>query len=364
MASSAHTLHKARPTLVVNRIPPLADPRWGNFVGMHPRSSVFHSVPWLEALRRTYGYETFVLTTSPPGEPLRNGMVVCSVNSWLTGHRLVSLPFSDHCEPLVDQSADRNAILGELERELRQQKLGYLEIRPVGPLERANDLSRSYRMYYSHRLDLRPSLEKLFLNCHKDSTQRKIRRAEREGLRYQEGTSDDLLDVFFHLLVATRRRHRVPPQPKAWFKNLIQCFGNDLKIRVAFKDRQPLAAILTLRFRDALIYKYGGSDTRFNNLGGMHLLFWNAIQEGKREGAVALDLGRSDHENSGLILFKDRWGAERSVLSYTRFTAKADSKESYGHAPSRLLKLRGYALAHLPTGILELAGRALYKHVG
>ena len=362
--SFATSLQEAHAKPAVNRIAPLADPRWGRFISTHPRASVFHSVPWLDALRRTYAYEMSVLTTSPPGEPLRNGMVVCPVNSWLTGRRLVSLPFSDHCEPLVDERLDRSAILEELEREVCERKLQYLEVRPVGVLESEIELSRTYHAYCSHRLDLTPAIEVLFHNCHKSSTQRKIKRAEREGLRYEEGGSDFLLDVFFELLAMTRRRHQIPPQPKTWFKNLIQCFGGDLKIRVAFQKRRALAAILTLRFGEVLTYKYGGSDPQFHNLGGTHLLFWKAIQEGKREGAATFDLGRSDQENTGLIVFKDRWGAMRTTLSYTRFTAHPGSKGSYGRGPSGLNKLGRYALSHLPRGILDRAGTTLYRHMG
>jgi hypothetical protein len=29
-------------------------------------------------------------------------LVFCRVRSWLTGRRSISLPFSDHCEPLVE----------------------------------------------------------------------------------------------------------------------------------------------------------------------------------------------------------------------------------------------------------------------
>ncbi len=42
-----------------------------------------------------------VLTTCAPDAPLTDGVVFCEVDSWLTGRRLVSLPFSDHCEPLL-----------------------------------------------------------------------------------------------------------------------------------------------------------------------------------------------------------------------------------------------------------------------
>src|SRR3989442_10500693 len=81
----------------VNRVDPLCDPRWGRFLQKHPRASVFHTPAWLEALRRTYGYEPVVYTTTPPGIELTNGMVLCLGYSPITGRRGVSLPFSDHC---------------------------------------------------------------------------------------------------------------------------------------------------------------------------------------------------------------------------------------------------------------------------
>ena len=86
---------------VCYEIDPLRDERWASLVESHPHASVFHSNNWLKALRSVYGYEPVVMTTCPPGARLTNGLVFCRVNSWLTGRRLVSLPFSDHCEPLI-----------------------------------------------------------------------------------------------------------------------------------------------------------------------------------------------------------------------------------------------------------------------
>ena len=86
-----------------NRIQPLTDPRWAELVKRHPRSSVFHTREWLEALHRTYGYEPVAMTTCSP-DALTNAVVFCRVESRLTGRRLVSLPFSDHCELLVEDS--------------------------------------------------------------------------------------------------------------------------------------------------------------------------------------------------------------------------------------------------------------------
>src|SRR5262245_8974230 len=90
---------------VVSSFDPLSDPRWNDLLAWHPTASAFHTPAWLWALRRSYGYQPVAYTTSAPGVPLGDGMVFCRVESWLTGRRLVSLPFSDHCTPLVERPA-------------------------------------------------------------------------------------------------------------------------------------------------------------------------------------------------------------------------------------------------------------------
>jgi len=115
----------------VYKLDPLADPRWEEFLGRHPQASVFHTPGWLEALRRTYDYEPFVVTTAPPGEELRNGIVFCLVKSWLTGRRAVSLPFADHCQPLVECPENLQVLLGALREEQTRAKWKYIELRPV-----------------------------------------------------------------------------------------------------------------------------------------------------------------------------------------------------------------------------------------
>jgi hypothetical protein len=348
-----------------HRFQPLNDPRWSEFLQRHPRSSVFHTAEWLEALRRTYGYEPIAITTCPAGATLQNAAVFCRVESWLTGQRLVSLPFSDHCDVLVDSVADLNAITAALENEVREQKLRYAEIRTTQAFNPTARGSYSTHACCWHQIDLKPDLDTLFNDCHADSTRRKIRRAQREGLIYEEGRSALMLSSFYRLLLLTRRRHLLPPQPKKWFQSLIACFGEALKIRVAFKNKLPIAAILTLRYKDTLVYKYGCSDAQFHSLGGMHLLLWNSIQEAKRDGLCTFDLGRSELKHLGLMTFKDHWHANRTPIIYIRLLSSAQSKGAFKAGDSgwkeRAAKL---ALRYLPDCILSSAGDLAYKHMG
>jgi CelD/BcsL family acetyltransferase involved in cellulose biosynthesis len=349
-------------TTAANYVLPLEGSRWSELVQKHPRSSVFHSVEWLEALRRTYGYEPMVVTTSPSGGELQNGLVFCEVNSWLTGRRLVSVPFSDHCDPLVDGVDETDALLSALEGRLRREHLLYVELRPVHSITSIERFKSTYH-YHLHRLDLTPDLATLFRNCHKSSTQRKIRRAEREGLAYEEGRSKTHLDAFYRLLLLTRRRHQVPPQPRKWFENLIHCFGESLKIRIALKGGQPIASILTVRHKDTLFYKYGCSDANCHELGGVHLLLWRSIAEAKQQGLRSVDLGRSDCENIGLTTFKDRWGGTRSTLCYSRFTVTGEGCfVAAGHDWKK--RVAKSVFFRLPDRVLTSVGEMIYKHIG
>lgn len=346
--------------MTVDKIDPIRDHRWVEFLHKHPAASVFHTPGWLEALQRTYGYEPVVFTTSPPGAELRNGIPFCRITTWLTHRRLVSLPFSDHCIPLVENSAELTCMLKSLQREVAEMKWNYAEIR-AGDLHLPSDaIFEKAKSYSLHKLDLRPNLDELFRSLHKDCVQRKIHRAEREGLTYEEGSEDSLLRKFYHLLLITRRRHGLAPQPVRWFRNLIACLGDAVKIRVASKDGRPIASILTLRHKHTLVYKYGCSDLQFNNLGGTQLLMWKAIQEAKNDQLDEFDMGRSDCDNPGLIAFKDRWGAARSTLSYLRYPLPRPQ--------TTRVALRGtlakYVLAHAPDSLLAATGSVLYKYMG
>jgi CelD/BcsL family acetyltransferase involved in cellulose biosynthesis len=350
---------------VIRQLDPLRDPRWTPFLKTHPQSSVFHTVAWLKALQVTYGYQPLVLTTSSAGETLQNGLVCCRVDSWLTGRRLVSVPFADHCEVLLDEPDDFRAMVSALEQRMSEDRLKYVEIRPLKAFSNSPASLLSDKSFSFHQIDLSPNLDALFASFHKDSTQRKIRRAERERVVYEEGRSEELLNEFYRLLGITRRRHQLPPQPKKWFRNLIECFGDDLKIRVASKDGRAVAAILTIRHKDTLVYKYGCSDGEFSNLGGTQLLFWRAIQEAKQEGMSVFDLGRSDSDNPGLITFKDRWGSERTTLEYFRIgqsgNPPAQSQCSGGSWKTKLAK---NVISRLPDAVLHSLGEVLYKHMG
>jgi GNAT acetyltransferase-like protein len=347
----------------VYQIDPITDARWPEFVARHPRASVFHTVGWLKALQGTYGYVPVAFTTSSPTSDLKNGIVFCRIDSWLTGRRLVSLPFSDHCEPLYDSAEDADFLIRNLQTALTEQKWKYLELRPInmnfGQAGGNSDFLAAGK-YFLHRLDLCPDLNSVFRSLDKDSVQRRIQRAQKAGLTEKCGRSDELLKDFYALFVITRRRHHLPPIPYAWFNNLIQCQDKALEIRLAYKDCTAIAAILTLRFRSVVYYKYGCSDARFNRFGATPWLLWRAIEMGKSNGANQFDMGRTQEENAGLLVFKNHWVPQPERLVYWRFPKSS----AVGSTDRWKLQMAKRIFSCMPDRLLTITGRLIYRHIG
>jgi CelD/BcsL family acetyltransferase involved in cellulose biosynthesis len=260
----------------------------------------------------------------------------------------------------LNEDGDLQKFMSWLWEECRGQRLQYVELRPLSEIREAGLGLLPGLSYWYHELNLGQSPGMIFRRMHKNSIQRKIHRAERESLSYESGTSEQLVDEFYGLLLMTRRRHKLFPQPRAWFRNLVQCMGDGIQIRLARKDGTPIAAILTLQHRSSVIFKYGCSDARFHNLGGMPFLFWRLVEESVASGTERVDFGRSDLDNVGLIAFKDRLGTTRKLLKYYRYTSKSNGKAAAGWRSRGL----GRLIRVLPDIVLSAAGRAIYKHMG
>jgi CelD/BcsL family acetyltransferase involved in cellulose biosynthesis len=355
LTAGAGRLAVAHETL--QQVDPIHDPRWCDLVERSPLSSVFHTPAWLSALRRTYGYEPVAFTDAAEGERLTNALPFCRVTSFATGKRYVSLPFSDHCEPLVEDPLRLAAMLKSLQT-LANHEHRYIDMKPVRALEAPGAFEATQRFQW-HRIDLRPDLDSIFRNFHHSHTRRAVRKAERVGVSIDTGVSDTRIRDFYVLHRMTRRRHRAPVQPLRWFENLAAAFGSGMQIYQAQYEGRPVASILTLLHKRTLVYKYGCSDAAFKKYGATPALFWRAIVDAKSAGCVEMDLGRSDMDHHGLIAFKEHLGGQAMPLTYYRHvgTARSFRVPRWMTALQRLLSCA-------PERVQLRAGNVLYKHFG
>src|SRR4030042_6484226 len=83
-------------------IDPTLLPAWDDLLLSTPGHSFFHSSAWAKVLKESYGYPPLYFATIKNGQ-FSALVPVMEVNSFLTGKRGVSLPFTDYCEAIVDE---------------------------------------------------------------------------------------------------------------------------------------------------------------------------------------------------------------------------------------------------------------------
>jgi lipid II:glycine glycyltransferase (peptidoglycan interpeptide bridge formation enzyme) len=261
----------------------------------------------------------------------------------------------------VRHTDDLRCLVEAVQKRATAEHCEYTEIRPISRVDGASLNSRVAQTFYLHRLDLRPGAMELFRRFHHDCIQRKIRRAEREGVEVKTGRSDDFVRTFYGLLLQTRRRQGLPPQPLAWYRNLTALLGESVTIHLAFRGSQAIAGIVTLQHGKHLVYKYGASEPAFHRLGTMPYLLWKVIGRAVDFGLEQLDMGRTDLDNPGLVVFKDRWNAARSLLVYLRSPASRPYSSTDGQWRKMIAS---HACSVLPDACLIKLGSLFYPHLG
>ena len=115
-------------SLHINFIDPVETNKWDELILNYPEYSFFHTSTWAKVLLETYNYRPHYLMAEEDGV-LKAALPLMEVNSWFTGSRAVSLPFSDYCEPLISSDVSFKEILNIVIDYCKKKKLNYLEIR-------------------------------------------------------------------------------------------------------------------------------------------------------------------------------------------------------------------------------------------
>ncbi len=312
-------------------------------------------------LAATYGFAPIYFTGTEGGQ-LKSLFSVMEVNSWLTGRRGVSLPFTDHCEPLQVTETSLQPVFKNALQYAQERQWKYLEWRGGQSMAESFDCAPQPSLtFFVHQLNLQATPDVLF-NQFESSVRRAIRKGEKSGVTVE--TSHDLKAVreFYGLHCQTRKEHGAPPQPFAFFLNIHRhVLSQGLGMIISAKhERRTIASAIFFRFGQEVIYKFGASDAAFQPLRANNLVMWEAIKRFALEGAQLLNFGRTSLGNEGLRRFKLGWGAEESEARYYRYDLRS---RAFVVEKDNTVGWHTRVFQNLPGFLSRVAGAALYKHV-
>lgn len=339
-------------------VDPQTNPLWQQLIQTHP-SDAFHSPEWLQVLAETYGLEVqaYILLDGI-GQPVA-GLPFCRIAD-LKGERLVTLPFSDYCDPLVDDP--------DHWRCLSTQLLGEHHLYTIRCLH--NDLPladpRFTRVNQAkwHGLNLQPDLETLWQGLH-SSARRAIRKAEKQGVVVQVAQDMEALRAFFELHLGVRKyKYHLLAQPYRFFENIWRHFieeGRGALMVATFED-EIVGGVLFLEWKDGLYYKFNASSPAQLSVRPNDLLIWEGIQYAKAKDLTYLDFGLSDWDQEGLVRYKRKFATEEKTISFLRYSPNGgptQQAQQMGNLLPQLTQL--FTDETVPDQVTEKAGDVLYQ---
>jgi CelD/BcsL family acetyltransferase involved in cellulose biosynthesis len=339
---------------------PIDDAPWLSFLASHRSALPFHHPSWATMLAECYGFRAFCLTVDDSSGRITAGLPVVEIPRRRRPPKWVSLPFTDHCPPLVADGAGPADVdlAARLDSARRACGVRRFEIRA----ELAGPCSRPDGTYLTHVLPLDRSVDEIFSTFHPNQVRRNVRRAQRAGVTVRIGdTEADVTGVFYRLHTRTRHRLGIPVQPRRYFRLLWQHVlrpGLGV-VMIAELDGVPVAAGVFLASTGACVYKYGASDERRWVDRPNHLLFWEAIRWAAAQGCRTFDFGRTDSTDHGLREFKSRWGTDERALAYHVLTDEpSPAAGARGGVPAPLRSI----IRHGPSFVPRVLGELLYRH--
>ena len=116
-----------RPAPERRTVDPRTDPLWAAMM-TGPRGSLFGAPPWIAAVADTYGFDVTADVLLHDGTPVAG--IACVELDDMRGQRLVSLPFGDRLDPVVDDDDQWTRLASPLLARGLPVHLRVLEARP------------------------------------------------------------------------------------------------------------------------------------------------------------------------------------------------------------------------------------------
>jgi CelD/BcsL family acetyltransferase involved in cellulose biosynthesis len=277
----------------------------------------------------------------------------------IRGDRIVCLPFSDYCDPLVPDSESWSQLIARLIG--HNLPINLRTLRNSIPSADKRFIIKGNALW--HGVDLTRSEQDLWTALDASARQN-IRRAQRHNIVVREGRTIDDVRIFYGMHCKLRKsKYRLLAQPLQFFENLHHEFAprDAINVLIAEQAGCPIAAVFLLEWNGTLYYKFNASlDLLYRP---NDLLAWSAILLGRRRGMIRFDFGLSDPAQPGLVRYKQKFATEERAISLLRWQPD-DYLNPKGELAGRMLNRITNLMTDpaVPDHVTQAAGDELYRY--
>lgn len=334
------------------------DPRWGRLTTTQP-SSVFHCQPWLRVLTDTYGFRVHAHVLGDTDRP-HAGLAYVDVRDFLD-RRIVSLPFSDFCDPLAATAAQWHALVDGLLDEGCRVHLRCMHT--TFPLD--DDRFTVVDRALWHAIDVQRDEDEIWSDL-PGSARRALRKSHGQDVTVRIAEDEADLRAFFELHLRVRKnKYGLLAQPYALFVNIWEQFLSSDRgaLILAVTDGRVIGGCLFLEWQDVLYYKFNASDHAHLSARPNDRVLWEGIRLAQKRGLHRIDLGLTDTAQDGLVRYKRKYATDEKVITLLRHDVAGRAIDHDDEARHMLRDVtRLLTDPTVPDDVTERAGAALYRY--
>ncbi|HBA27642.1 MAG TPA: FemAB family PEP-CTERM system-associated protein [Nitrospinae bacterium] len=341
-----------------------AKEEWNRFLSESENASFASLFDWKAVYEEVFGFKTFYLLIKG-NKKVRGILPLILIKSPLIGKGsfLISTPYitqSGIC--LNGFNVDPTPVIDRLSQLIKDCGARYVEIRQIIPF--MSDTLFTRKDNFTFQIDLSKGAEKLWEGF-TPKVRNQIRKAQKSGIEIVTGKDKYFIDSFYHVFSKRMKELSFPAYPKKYIESIIKNFNNNSRIILARYKGKVIGGMLLISFSDTLSNPYAATLVEYNSLCPNNLMYWEAIQQGARDGFSVFDMGRSQ-AGRGTYEFKKQWGAEPVQLYYQYLFAE-DEKENrekfFNLEESPLFNIYSFVWRRLPTTVTNLIGNYLVKQL-
>ncbi len=302
---------------------PLSDATaWDAYVAAHPDATPFHGRAWCEAITRATGHRCHPVTARDANGALTGILPLHHVRSPLFGQALVGSGFAVDGGILADNAAVAATLAQGAADMAKSLGVPSVELRG-GPLPEGEGWIREDGVYagFARQLAADDDAELLAIPRKQRA---EVRKALESGLTVTTGSDAAERRDHYRIYATSVRNLGTPVFPKKLFGDVLDAFGDKADILTVRQDGRPVASVLSLYWRGAVMPYWGGGTAEARKLRANELMYFALMRHAQRKGYLAFDFGRSKL-GTGPFAYKKNWGFEPQPLVYARWLAPGET---------------------------------------
>lgn len=296
-----------------------SDRRIAGFLHDHPLATPFHDPRWLAAIEAGTGNRALALVAEIAGR-IVGYLPLSEVHSPLFGRVLASTGFAVGGGALVESAATAESLWHAAEELALRQQCPAIELRggPVPEDGRAGWIVKR-DSHCGFVVPLAADDEAQLLAIPRKQ-RAEVRKGLERSLSVTVGSEPRDRAAHYAVYAESVRNLGTPVFPRSLFNAVLDHLGAAADILTVWADDSPVASVLSLYHRGAVMPYWGGGTAAARPLRANDRMYFELMRHARGRGCERFDFGRSK-TGSGAYHFKRNWGFTPEPLVYAGWTA-------------------------------------------